>query len=83
MHKAIAVTIGVLSLSVFYFDETYRLNSAEWVPEVLGGILAYISVAVWQVGKQKREEKAQSETSSRSDPEREPSAEEQRLSSED
>ena len=54
MYKAAAIVFGLLAFLVNFFDELYRLNSAEWVPEVLSAIFIGAAVMTWQVGNRNR-----------------------------
>ena len=47
IRKLVAIPIACMAFGVFYFDELYKLNELEWVPNVLGPILIVVTLYVW------------------------------------
>ncbi len=47
IRKIVAIVIFGLAFWVFFIDELYRLESYEWIPDIVGPLLIVVSMYVW------------------------------------
>lgn len=47
IRKLIAIGVFGLAFWVLYIDQLYKLESLEWVPNILGPTLIVISMYIW------------------------------------
>jgi hypothetical protein len=47
IRKVIAIIVIGIAFWVFFIDELYKLETLEWVPNILGPILIVVSLYIW------------------------------------
>ena len=47
IRKSVAVAVFALAFGVFFLDNLYKLETLEWVPDILGPLLVVLSIFLW------------------------------------